>query len=60
MALSPPNASKAGLWARHAAPRAKRTSAVTQPIVIACIQMMRRTTSRESARAVEDIDHYER
>jgi hypothetical protein len=37
MALSPPNASKAGLWARRAAARAKMTSTVIQPIVIACI-----------------------
>ena len=56
MALSPPNASNAGLWARHAAPRAKMASTVIQPIVMACIQTMRRTTSREFASTVEDID----
>src|ERR1019366_8909319 len=31
MALSPPNASKAGLWARRAAARAKMASTVIQP-----------------------------
>ena len=33
-----------GLWARHEAARAKIASTVIQPIVMACIQMMRRTT----------------
>lgn len=56
MALSPPNASNAGLWARHAAPRAKMASTVIQPIVMACIQIICRTRFRESASAVDDID----
>lgn len=56
MALSPPNASNAGLWARHAAQRAKMASTVIQPIVMACIHIIRRTTCRESANAVDDID----
>lgn len=55
MALSPPNASNAGLWARHGAPRAIMASTVIQPIVMACIHRMRRMTSRELACAVEDI-----
>ena len=55
MALSPPNATNAGLWTRHAAPRAKTASTVIQPIVMACTQMTRRTTSRGFASAVEDI-----
>ena len=56
MALSPPNASNDGLWARHAAPSATTASTVIQPIVTASIQMTRRTTCREFASAVEDID----
>jgi hypothetical protein len=55
MALSPPNASSAGLLARHEAKRDTAASRLIQAIVTVCTRWIRRIASGEAICSTEAI-----